>query len=131
MALYDNLGPEDKTRHDAIDPALKLAGWLVQPFKSAEVFAAKGVAVEYFPMGWGVGEADYVLFVNGEAVGIIEAKKEGETLVGKEPQSAKYAKGFPQDFRCVDSPLPFVYEASGSETRFTNLWDPKPRSREV
>lgn len=131
MALYDNLGPEDKTRHEVINPALKLAGWSVQPFKSAEVFATKGVAVEYFPMGWGVGEADYVLFVNGEAVGVIEAKKEGETLVGKEPQSAKYAKGFPQDFRCVDLPLPFVYEASGSETRFTDLWDPKPRSREV
>jgi len=128
---YDNLNPEDKTRHELINPALVKAGWTIQHFKVADVLGAKGVAVEYFPMGWGVGEADYVLFVNGEAVGIVEAKKEGETLVGKEPQTAKYASGFPKDFRSVDLPLPFAYETSGSEIRFTNNWDPKPRSREV
>ncbi len=128
---YENLNPEDKARHELINPALIKAGWKIQNFKSANVFDSKGIVVEFFPMGWGVGEADYVLFVNGEAVGIIEAKKEGETLVGKEPQTAKYAKGFPKDFRSVDLPLPFVYESSGSEIRFTNWWDPKPRSREV
>ncbi len=114
-----------------INPALKRAGWNVQHFKDADIRSSKGVAVEYFPMGKGVGEADYVLFVNGQAVGIIEAKKEGETLVGKEPQSNKYAGGFPKEFQHLDLPLPFVYETSGSETRFTNLWDPKPRSREL
>jgi len=123
--------PEDRTRHEIINPMLDLAGWAVQHSKKANPYASRGVAVEYFSMGAGVGEADYVLFVNGEAVGIIEAKKEGETLVGKEFQSNKYAQGFPEDFRCVDLPLPFVYETSGSETRFTNLWDPKPRSREI
>jgi len=128
---YANLDPEDRSRHELINPALEAAGWVIQPFKSADVFASKGVAVEYFQMGRGVGEADYVLFINGEAVGILEAKKEGETLVGKEPQSSRYAKGFPEDFRCVELPLPFIYESSGSEIRFTNLWDPKPRSREV
>lgn len=129
--VYENFYPEDKARHELINPALEKAGWTTQHFKAANVFGSKGVAVEFFPMGWGVGEADYVLFVNGEAVGIVEAKKEGETLVGKEPQSAKYAKGFPKDFRSVDLPLPFVYETSGNEVRFTNCWDPKPRSREV
>lgn len=129
--VYENFYPEDKARHELINPALEKAGWTTQHFKAANVFGSKGVAVEFFPMGWGVGEADYVLFVNGEAVGIMEAKKEGETLVGKEPQSAKYAKGFPKDFRSVDLPLPFVYETSGNEIRFTNCWDPKPRSREV
>lgn len=125
------LNPEDKARHDLINPALKKAGWEVQHFKTANIHGARGVAVEFFPMGMGVGEADYVLFVNGEAVGIIEAKKEGETLIGKEPQSNKYARGFPGDYQYIDLPLPFVYESSGSETRSTNLWDPKPRSREV
>ncbi|MCD6459174.1 DEAD/DEAH box helicase family protein [bacterium] len=128
---YENRRPEDQTRHDIINPMLKSAGWVVQHYRNANVFCSKGIAVEYFQMGKGVGEADYVLFVNGEAVGIIEAKKEGETLVGKEPQSNRYAKGFPEDFSYADLPLPFVYESSGSETRFTNLWDPKPRSREV
>lgn len=101
---YANLNPEDKARHELINPALKKAGWVIQHFKSANVFDSKGIAVEFFPMGWGVG---------------------------KEPQTAKYAKSFPKDFRSVDLPLPFVYETSGSEIRFTNWWDPKPRSREV
>ncbi|MEW6088556.1 MAG: type I restriction-modification enzyme R subunit C-terminal domain-containing protein [bacterium] len=129
--LYENFKPEDKTRHEVVNPMLEEAGWAVQNFKTADVCASKGVAVEYFPMGMGVGEADYVLFVDGRAAGVIEAKKEGEPLIGKEPQSNRYAKGFPKDFNYVDLPLPFVYESSGSETRFTNLWDPKPRSREV
>ncbi len=128
---YDNLLPEDKTRHEIINPMLKKAGWSVQHFKTANVYASKGVAVEFFPMGMGVGEADYVLFVDGKAVGIIEAKKQGESLIGKEPQTKKYATGFPRDFNYVDLPLPFIYESNGSETRFTNLFDPKPRSREV
>ncbi|MGA1824402.1 MAG: DEAD/DEAH box helicase family protein [bacterium] len=124
-------GPEDKTRHELINPSLRQAGWEIQHSRTAHIFSARGVAVEYFHMGMGVGEADYVLFVNGVAVGIIEAKREGETLSGKEHQSTKYAKGFPKDFQSIDVPLPFVYESSGSETQFTNLWDPRPRSRRI
>lgn len=123
--------PERKARHELINPALKKAGWKIQHFKHANVNDAKGVAVEFFSMSKDVGEADYVLFVNGQAVGIIEAKKPGETLTGKETQSGKYAKGFPKEYKSVDLPLPFIYETTGIETRFTNLWDPKPRSRDV
>jgi len=128
--IFSMNSPENKAREE-IDKLLKKAGWKIQHFKNASIHASKGVAVEYFQMGKGVGEADYVLFVNGVAVGIIEAKKEGETLIGKETQSGRYAKGFPEEFESVDLPLPFVYESTGTETRFTNLWDPKPRSREV
>lgn len=130
MSPYQ-LDPEDKTRHDFINPMLEKAGWVIQHFKVANVYASKGVAVEFFPMGAGVGEADYVLFIDGKACGIIEAKKEGESLIGKEPQSKRYAEGFPKDFQYVDLPLPFIFESSGSETRFTSKWDPKPRSREL
>ena len=127
----NHVAPEDKARHELINPALKKAGWVVQHSKTANIYTSLGVAVEYFHMGKGVGEADYVLFVDGQACGIIEAKKEGMTLVGKEPQSKRYAEGFPKEYQYADLPLPFVYESSGVETRFTNLWDPKPRSREV
>lgn len=126
---YDT--PENKARHDLINPDLERSGWVIQHFSAANIHASRGVAVEFFQMGKGVGEADYVLFVDGVACGIIEAKKEGVTLIGKEPQSQKYAQGFPSEFESVELPLPFVYESTGSETRFTNLWDPKPRSREV
>ncbi|MBI2572829.1 DEAD/DEAH box helicase family protein [Candidatus Woesearchaeota archaeon] len=123
--------PEDKARHDLINPLLTKCGWKVEHFKTANIYASKGVAVEFFQLGKGVGEADYVLFVDGKACGVIEAKKEGMTLIGKEAQSNRYAQKFPEDFQCVEMPLPFVYESTGTETRFTNLWDPKPRSREV
>ena len=123
--------PELKARHKKINPLLKKAGWDIQHYKVANVHSHKGVAVEFFEMGGSVGQADYVLFINGQAVGIIEAKKEGEALAGKEPQSAKYSKGFPEEFDKLELPLPFLYESSGTETFFTNLWDPKPRSREV
>lgn len=121
--------PEDKARHNLINPKLEKAGWQIQNYKTANVKASKGVAVEFFKIGQ--DEADYVLFVDGEATGIIEAKKEGTTLIGKEFQSGKYAKDFPEEFRSVDLPLPFIYETDGNNTRFTNLWDPKPRSRPV
>jgi len=123
--------PEQKARHEKINPLLEKAGWKIQHYSEANPHSSKGVAVEYFQMGQGVGEADYVLFVNGKAVGIIEAKKPGETLTGKEFQSKKYSEGFPEGFDNIELPLPFIYESTGTETRFTNLWDSKPRSREV
>lgn len=121
--------PEDRAKHKLINPKLKEAGWDIQSYKNANVRATKGVAVEFFKIG--LEEADYVLFVNGQAVGIIEAKKEGMTLIGKEPQTAGYAERFPENFNKVSLPLPFIYETNGNEVRFTNLWDPKPRSRLV
>ena len=121
--------PEDKARHELINPALKSAGWEIQNYKTANVNSFKGVAVEFFKIG--KEEADYVLFVNGMAVGIIEAKKEGETLIGKETQSGGYAKQFPEEFSSICLPLPFVYESNGNEIRFTNLWDSKARSRKL
>jgi len=125
-----SLKPEDKVRHNLINPLLEKAGWKIQHYKNANPDSAKGVAVEYFQMGKEVGEADYVLFVNGAPIGVIEAKKEGTTLIGKEPQTAKYSEGFPEEFGKIGN-LPFLYESSGSEIRFTNKWDSKPRSRDV
>ena len=60
------LKPEDRARHEKINPLLEDCGWEIQSYSDANPGAAKGVAVEYFPMG-SVGEADYVLFVNGMA----------------------------------------------------------------
>jgi hypothetical protein len=48
---------------------------------------------------------------------------------------AKYANGLPAEVRLraltVDGRLPFVFEASGSETHFTNGYDPAPRARQI
>ena len=39
--------------------------------------------------------------------------------------------GPPTDIRTWAAPLPFSYESTGDETRFTNHLDPEPRSRAV
>ncbi len=79
----------------------------------------------------GHGEADYLLYANGQAVGVVEAKKVGATLTGVEVQSDKYGAGLPKGIPAPVRPLPFLYESTGVETRFTNRLDPTPKSREV
>ncbi|MDF8264876.1 type I restriction endonuclease subunit R [Luteipulveratus flavus] len=83
----------------------------------------------------GHGRADYLLYVDQKAVGVIEAKPQGQTLSGVEWQSAMYADGLPAEVRLkaltVDGRLPFVVEASGTETHLTNGYDPEPRARRL
>lgn len=54
------------------------AGWVVQSMPELNLGAAKGVAVREFPLK--TGFADYLLFADRKAVGVIEAKAEGKTL---------------------------------------------------
>lgn len=122
--------PEQVAR-ERIDEALGPAGWLVQDFGQMNIHAGRGVAVREFPLAPGHGEADYLLYVDGQAVGVVEAKPEGTTLTGVEPQSVRYSQGLPPTLPAPIRPLPFLYESTGAETRFTNGLDPNPRSREV
>jgi type I restriction enzyme R subunit len=70
-----------------IDQLLHAAGWQVHDLKQANIHATTGVAIREFPLNPGHGEADYLLYVNGKACGVIEAKKEGVTLKYVELQS--------------------------------------------
>ncbi len=120
--------PEARARQ-TIDALLTAAGWHVCDVASANLRAATGVAIREFPLDAGHGFADYLLYVNGKACGVIEAKKEGATLSGVEVQSARYAQGLPAALPAWRRPLPFVFESTGVETRFTNGLDPSPRAR--
>jgi type I restriction enzyme, R subunit len=122
--------PEDAAR-ESIDAALELAGWAVQDADKANLHASRGVALREFPLKKGHGFADYLLYVEGEAAGVIEAKKEGTTLTGVETQAAKYSEGLPDTLPAHQRPLPLLYQSTGIETRFTNWLDPEPRSRRV
>lgn len=88
--------PEAQARAH-IDALLIAAGWHVCNVANANIQAgdgaAKGVAIREFPLNTGYGFADYLLYVNGKACGVIEAKKQGATLTGVELQSARYAQG--------------------------------------
>lgn len=120
---------EDRAR-EQIDRLLSAAGWRVCDASQVNIHAARGVAIREFPLP-GHGFADYLLYVDGKAAGVIEAKKEGATLTGVEIQSDKYTKGLPKNLPSWHNPLPFSYQSTGVETRFTNGLDPQPRSRAV
>ena len=120
--------PEQKARKE-IDQQLDKCGWKVQDQKSMNITAGLGVAVREFPLKSGF--TDYMLYVDGKAVGVVEAKPEGHTLVGVELQSAKYTQGLPEGLPHYHLPLPFAYESTGRITQFTDGLDPDPRSREV
>ncbi|MFO1244399.1 MAG: type I restriction-modification enzyme R subunit C-terminal domain-containing protein [Ramlibacter sp.] len=122
--------PEARARAN-IDALLAAAGWAVQDLKHANLHAARGVAIREFPLNPGFGFADYLLYVDGKACGVIEAKKEGATLSGVELQSGRYAQGLPASLPAWRRPLPFVWESTGVETHFTNRLDPEPRARSV
>lgn len=126
---------EAVARIDRIDAALTTAGWIVQDHAAMNTRAGtgdvRGVAVREFPLGSGFGFADYILFVNGQAVGVVEAKRPGTSLLDAEVQAEKYSVGFPADLPAPIRPLPFVYQSTGVETAFTNGLDPHPRARPV
>src|SRR5712692_10122780 len=122
--------PEARARQN-IDQLLTDAGWVVQSREDANLTAGRGVAIREFPMKPGFGEADYLLYVDSQALGVVEAKKEGSTLTGFEIQTAKYSDGLPDSLPAPRRPLPFCYQSTGVETRFTNLLEPDAASRNV
>ena len=134
MAVTDNSAggstPEREARR-VIDAQLVACGWVVQDHEHAAVAASRGVAVREVKVG--KGRADYVLFVDCQAVGVIEAKRVGTTLTGVESQTLGYRQSYPGELPAADvgGVLPFGYESTGVETRFTCGLDPVPTSRRV
>ncbi len=120
--------PEQKAR-DKIDQLLTAAGWLVQDYENLNLGAALGIAVREYPLKSGF--ADYLLFINRRAAGVIEAKPQGITLSGVEFQSGKYLFNLPPKLPCHHKPLAFAYESTGGETFFRDERDSDPRSRRL
>ena len=120
--------PEELARVE-IDRQLAACGWIVQDYKAMNIMAGSGVAVREFPLKSGF--ADYLLYVDGKVIGVIEAKPEDHTLTGVEIQSSKYTLGLPDGIPHYHKPLPFAYESTGKVTQFTNSLEPDFRSREV
>src|SRR5438034_7498797 len=121
--------PEELAR-EKIDKLLAECGWTIQNRSTINLSAARGVALREALLKER-DEVDYLLFVDGKAIGTVEAKPEGHTLVGVEEQSGKYAKGLLDIYPKWRDPLPFAYESTGVETQFTNQLDPSPKSRNV
>ena len=118
--------PEAKARRE-IDALLVASGWDVQDKKDMNLAAASGVALRELQTHG--GPADYLLFLGNLLVGVIEAKKAGDTLSKFEAQTRDYAAKAPKPLQVPVRPLPFLYESTGIETWFTNGLDPEARAR--
>ncbi len=119
---------EQRARRN-IDKMLEASGWHIQNYAERNTDAALGVAVREYRLR-ADQRADYLLFIGGVAIGVIEAKPEGTTLSGALQQAERYRASLPDD-------LPnrtrffFSYASTGIETYFRDIRDPDSRSRQV
>lgn len=101
------------TRKQIVDAKLRTAGWTVVAFDSNRPLAAYDrCAIEEFPTE--NGPADYALCVDGQIIGVVEAKK--LTLGPQEvlPQAERYSRGLTQSSFDFDGfHVPFLYSTNG------------------
>lgn len=114
--------PEERARVK-IDQMFKDAGWKVvdRDFYTPTLTAA---AIREGLLK-GNREADYFLFINGMAVGVLEAKRK-EVDVTTDivcEQAEMYARGVPDCYKAYSRPLPIIYQSNGEETFFRNFRD--------
>lgn len=74
IGMSDQLLPEQEAR-ELIDSQLQESGWVIQDRDQINLSAGQGVAIREFPLKKGHGTADYLLFIDQLAVGVLEAKK--------------------------------------------------------
>lgn len=109
--------PEEKARVK-IDQMFEDAGWKVvdRDFYSPTITAA---AIREGLLE-GNREADYFLFINGKAVGVLEAKREEVNVVSDVvcEQAIRYTRYVPECYQAYERPLPFIYVSNGVNTYF-------------
>jgi type I restriction enzyme, R subunit len=118
---------QEARRHN--DRPLKATGWTVCDLVEATTYAGRSDAIRELLLSSGFGFADHLLYVDGKAAGVMEAKREDVTSTGANPQSDKYTKDLSDAFPCRRNPLPFLYQSTGIEKRFTNRLNPELRSQ--
>ena len=112
--------PEEKARIK-IDQWFADAGWEVinrdeyEPTSTA-VAIREGLLKDNL-------EADYFLFINGKAVGVLEAKREETDAFSSIvcEQAALYAKSVPNIYQTYQKPLPFIFTSNGKELYFCDF----------
>ena len=65
-------------------------------------------------------EADYLLFINGKAVGVLEAKKEEVDVSADwvKAQAENYVNNVPGLYQTISKPLPIIYLSNGKQILF-------------
>lgn len=122
--------PEAKARID-IDKLLTQTGWHVAAWATSISMRPTAWRFVKFPLNTGFGFADCLLYVDGKACGVIEAKKKvGAALSRVEVRSGRYAQGLPASLPAWRRPLPFLFDSAGVETHFPNGLERSPAPAE-
>ena len=116
--MSENLLPEEKARKK-IDMLLKKAGWRIVP-RDQYSPGVSAVAIEEGILKGNL-EADYLLFLEGKAIGVLEAKKESislDDIVAN--QAENYTHKLLPMYQYWENPLPLIYLSNGKELLFKN-----------
>ena len=111
--------PEQKARK-VIDRLFSNAGWQVLD-RDHYAPNISAVALEEGLLNGNL-EADYLLFLNGKAVGVLEAKKETVDVSADwvKAQAENYVKKVPATYQTIAKPLPLIYLSNGKTVLFRN-----------
>ena len=111
--------PEEKARIK-IDKQLKSAGWDI--VSRNEYVPQNAQAVKEALMN-GNTESDYLLFVDGKAIAVVEAKKEENNLGEEVATQAETYSLNPQGWYQLwfQGQIPLVYLANGNKIYFKNM----------
>jgi type I restriction enzyme R subunit len=122
---------EWRTRKRLIEPKLRAAGWSIARHDPARPFGrGAAVAIAEFPTD--SGPADYALVVDGQVLGVVEAKK---LTIGPQnalTQAERYSRGVrtsPFDFHGYR--VPFLYATNGEVLWHHDVRHPLSRSRRI
>ncbi len=120
---------EKTTRKKRIDISLHKRGWKVIPYKEGlDTSTCNQHAVGEYPTD--NGPADYALFINGQLLGIIEAKKYGIGAQNVLEQAKRYARGVKDATgRWGEYRVPFLFSSSGEQVFFLDVRNPLNISR--
>ena len=120
--MSSNFLPEELARKK-IDIMLKKAGWdIVSRDKYSSGMSA--VAIEEGLLKGNL-EADYLLFLDGKAIGVLEAKKESVSLDDVVAHQAEnYTHKLLPMYQYWENPLPLIYLSNGKELLFKNARNP-------
>lgn len=122
--------PEEKARK-VIDKLFAASGWQVVDRESyAPTISA--AAIEEGLLNHNM-EADYLLFINGKAVGVLEAKKEEVDVSAGwvKAQAENYVNNVSGLYQTFSKPLPIIYLSNGKQVLFKDYRNPDSEYREL
>ena len=125
----DALTTPEAVARVTIDTALEAAGWLVQDRAAMNLHAGPGVAVREFPLRARLRRLPALRGPQGRRRRRGQAG--GHAADRRRAAGGEVQRGPAAGASRLVRPLPFLYESTGVETRFTNGLDPEPRSRRV